>query len=82
MGKRTHRLQAGKIPEASNLLVGKEAHIVLWDGKTRFGTILEVTSDRLKLRDKNALWYNQKKHTHTVSVSEIRELIYDEVSRW
>ena len=82
MGKRTHRLSANKIPDAATLLVGNEAHIVLWDGKTRFGTILDVNSNGLTLRDKNALWYNRKKHTHFVAISEIRELIYDEVSQW
>ncbi len=82
MGTRSDRFSGKRLRSEVKSLLGKEAHIVLWEGSTYFGDLVEAAEGRLKLRDKNARWYNQKDHTHDFELENIREVIIDRNSTW
>jgi len=82
MGKRSDRFSGKKLLSNVHKLAGKEVQIVLWEGATYFGDLIETKDHEVTIRDKNARWYNQKAHTHTLSLENIREIIMDKASKW
>ena len=80
MGKRNVRILRQQLPDRLSELEGKEVHVVLTDGTTRFGKILGTTSDRITLQDLNAGWTSRKRHTHHIPLAQIMEAIYDLVA--
>lgn len=81
MGTRTRRIPAHQLKESLQSLSGKYAQIILWTGETRAGSVT-IQDEFIILTDLNARWYNRKRHVHHLSVSEIREVLLDEVSDW
>ncbi|MEL6255576.1 MAG: hypothetical protein AAFR87_26465 [Bacteroidota bacterium] len=82
MGTRSERFSGKRLHSEAKSLLGKEAHVILWEGSTYFGDLIDVEEGRIKLRDKNARWYNLNNHTHDFDIEKIREVIVDRNSTW
>lgn len=80
MGKRTIRILRKDIGKHLDTLMGKEAHVVGRDGKTYFGTVVSVSEEVLVVKDANTAWYNQKRHSHSLPLVSIYEIILDLVT--
>lgn len=80
MGKRTTRIYHHQIAAQLTTLQQVTAHVILWKGQTYFGTIVSYTADSLTVEDKGTFWYNRKRHTHTLALSAIREVITERQS--
>lgn len=82
MGKRIIRVYSQQILENKEKFVHKSADVILQNGKTYFGDILEIDAENIHLLGKGTYWYNRKKHTHLIPISEVREMITTVVSDW
>jgi len=82
MGTRIERATGPKLAEKAQAWKGEHVQVVTWEGKAYSGTLESVSSEVLSLVDPNAYWYNKKRHTHTLSIPLIRELILDKKSLW
>lgn len=82
MGRRTkrylHHQVKANLPEFDQ----KEIQLICWDGRTLCGTASASGERGLVVIDKNVAWYNRKDHTHFVELSEIKEVVIDEISSW
>ncbi len=50
------------------------------EGTTYAGKCMEVKPDALVIRDANARWTSLRRHTHTLPLSDILEVIFDKVT--
>lgn len=82
MGKRSERFSGKALGEKIKDLTGKEVQLILWEGATYYGDLLEAEGDKVRIRDKNAHWYNRRQHTHDFEINDIREIIVDRLSQW
>jgi len=82
MGKRTLRYLHHEVPHKREFLLQKDIHCVTWEGITYYGSCIGMDERILTLEDKNAHWYNRKKHQHQILLSDIREIIFDRVTDW
>lgn len=82
MGKRSERFSGKKLLSGIDKLTGREVHIILWEGSTFFGDVVEASKSFVKIKDKNIRWYNRKGHTHNLKLDDIREIILDNPSKW
>lgn len=80
MGKRTTRIYHHQIATQLTTLLQATAHVILWKGQTYFGTIVSYTADSLTVEDKGTFWYNRERHTHTILLADIREVITERQS--
>lgn len=82
MGKRNIRILRHQLLDRLAELPGKEAHVVMRDGSTHFGTVIQASAIRLEVRDANAAWTSRKRHTHLLSTTEVMEVIFDIVTAY
>lgn len=75
MGKRQTRLFPHQFLEKSGFLIGKEANVTLLTQATFHGVLLEITRERLNLRD-------MRLKKHTFSIADVAEIILDEPTDW
>jgi hypothetical protein len=61
---------------------GKNAHVVLLDGKTHSGLVIAADSKQITIRDFNARWTNLRRHTHHLALEDIMEVILDTVTEY
>ncbi len=80
MGKRISRIYHHQLAEKLPTLLQQSAHIILWNGQTYFGTIVANTAISLSIEDKGTFWYNRKRHTHSLDLAAIREVITERES--
>ncbi|MFN0202668.1 MAG: hypothetical protein ACKVTZ_14180 [Bacteroidia bacterium] len=72
---RVQRIYGHLIFENRAFLKGKSVQLILLNGKTMFGEILEIEEKSLLLQDKAAYWYNRKLHQFSFEFAEIGEVI-------
>lgn len=82
MGKRNIRILRHQLLDRLAELPGKEAHVVMRDGNTHFGTVLSATAADITVRDANAAWTSRKRHTHRLPLAEVMEVIFDIVTAY
>lgn len=75
MGKRLTRVSGTKMRLSFPQLIGHEATLVMLNGSTFYGTIEQVKEDTCQLKD-------FRNHKHTVSITQIAEIITDTVSSY
>ncbi len=77
MGKRNTRIFHHQLPSRIHELAGIEVHVILRDGTTYFGKVIDTNAEIIKIQDINARWTNIKKHTHKIHLNDVREVIFD-----
>lgn len=82
MGRRTKRYLHQQLKEALAEFDQKEIQVICWDGSTLAGLAHTKSGEGMEISDKNLAWYNHKKHTHFVHLSDIKEVLVDEISNW
>jgi len=82
MGRRTIRILARQLQDRLSEIHEKDVQLITWEGKTYFGLARIKEGNSVLLEDKNVAWYNRKKHSHLLKLSEIREVIFDKISDW
>lgn len=82
MGIRTERITGPAIAARLADHVGETVQLVTWQGLTYLGRLVAVEEEVAVMRDLNAYWYNRKRHTHRVSIGELRELVIDRTARY
>lgn len=82
MGKRNIRIRRHELQNRAAELKNEEAHVVLLDGRTYFGRVLDANAETLTIRDVNARWTSVKRHTHQLPLSDIMEVIFDKVTQY
>ncbi|MCI4667210.1 MAG: hypothetical protein MRZ79_03550 [Bacteroidia bacterium] len=82
MGKRTKRYLHHQLEEHLNRFDQQEIQLIQWDGTTFSGLARVDKKGGIEIIDKNSAWYNRKKHSHFVEMSQIREVVIDEISSW
>ncbi len=82
MGIRINRIPAHLLPEKVSEIEGKTVQVIMWGGETRMGKVRLITSEHVEINDLNRMWYNRKRHTHQIPISEIREVLIDRQSAW
>ncbi len=82
MGTRSRRLTSLSWQQTFDQIPGRFAHVVLFSGATHRGKITHADAEGLVLQDPNAAWYNLRRHTHRFELSDIREVIWDEIHHW
>ncbi|MEM0998365.1 MAG: hypothetical protein AAGN35_14995 [Bacteroidota bacterium] len=82
MGTRNIRIMRSQIAERRDEITGQIAHVVLRNGKTHSGVVIEADAESLTVRDTNARWTSRKRHTHRVPLVEIMEVILDTVTKY
>ena len=82
MGKRNQRILPAAFKSDLPALAGKEVHVFHLDGTTFSGILFLADQQHVEIRDKGRFWYNRKKKTHSIPLSEIREVIHDYVTDW
>jgi hypothetical protein len=82
MGKRTLRVMRSKIAAKLDELPGKQAQIVLLDGKTYAGRILSAATTGIVVEDANAAWTNLNRHQHSIRIDDIHYIALEIISAW
>ena len=82
MGKRPIRIHPKDFIAETPKLIGQQAQVVLMDGCTYAGKLIECDSKRLVVEDANANWTNRKSHQHPLPFSEIQYIVIDKISAW
>lgn len=78
MGKRTVRLRRQDLPEKlSFLAVNTEIQVVLGNGTTLAGKLIEAGKESLLLEEGKTSWYNRHLHRHRILLGDILEIEYD-----
>lgn len=78
MGKRTVRLRRHDLPEKlSFLAVNTEIQVVLGNGITLAGKLVETGQAYLVLEEGTTSWYNRHLHRHRIMLEDILEIEYD-----
>lgn len=80
MGTRNIRILRSQVPGRLDELIGKHAHIVLFDGRTHSGKVLVASTEGVQVQDTNARWTNLRRHTHRIPLDQIMEVILDNVT--
>ena len=75
MGKRLLRIRTMQLPQEISQFVGTKVTLILSDGRSLVGWLLQVQNNEASLRDAIG-------HLHTVSLSIIDELFLDKKSVW
>lgn len=82
MGKRTERYQPHELSLRLEELKGNIIHVITWDDLTHTGTLTEYDHEKIVIQDPNTAWYNKRKHRHSISIDEIKEVIRDRSRPW
>lgn len=78
MGKRTIRLRKKDLPEKLlEIKMNTEIQVVLSNGKTLSGNIMERNQTGLTIKSGNPAWYNTKAHLQVLAWHDIIEVEYD-----
>lgn len=73
MGKRLLRIRTPDVPERLPALVSRELDLVLGNGRTLHGRLLEAADGRVVVRDNIG-------HLHSLAVADIEEVIADQTA--
>lgn len=73
MGKRLQRINAKNIEDFRNQLINIELHLVLLNGSAFHGTIQ-------KWEEEACLFTDYRNHTQRIAVSQIAEIVTDQLS--
>ncbi len=78
MGKRTIRLRKQDLPEKLlEVEINTEIQVVLSNGKTLSGKMMERNQTGLTIQSGNPAWYNTKAHLQVLFWQDIIEVEYD-----
>lgn len=82
MGKRNVRIPRQELASRLHEIADLEVHVILTDGTTHFGRIVETHPTEIILRDVNARWTSIRRHTHKIPLTNITEVILDIVAEY
>lgn len=78
MGKRTVRLRKQDLPEKLlEVKINTEIQVVLSNGKTLSGNMMEKNQTGIIIKSGNPAWYNTEAHLQKLSWKDIIEVEYD-----
>jgi hypothetical protein len=82
MGKRFERIPAAQLPARLEGRTGQSVQVLLHNGITHQGLLLEAGPSALVLRSPRAMWYNRKRHTRRIDYAQIAEVVAEYASPW